>query len=291
MKKVPIKKWLIPAICTVVVVAVAAVAVLLLQPKGGVAIVKNWKPQRASSDVEPYARRAIDIIDSYLDFEISGSEAKAAFDEVRCRMNELNILSGGKQYNLADDVIENRVASLYLDAEDLSDSSYREHRDLLMFQIGEPVSGRTYPARQTHYDEEDQLCEAYFDEYLTLANRYSHNTFDDMVLVSVDFDYMNGTTIKDMRKALEHAWSQLEGQPGKNCSVIASYQKYGQDVFSVYISKFEENTAFLVQSAIDFHKVDVENKESLERNVTSLEFQSFHLLKEELEKMSAAFDP
>lgn len=292
MKKVPVKKWLIPAICAVIAVAAVVAIVLLLQPKGGVAIVKKWKPKRASSNVEPYARRAIEIIDSYLAFEIDGAEVKRAVDEVRTRMEELDISYDDKRYTLADDVVDHRIFCLYIDADKMTDSEFWEYRDVLAFQIGEDVSGRVYPAKQDYFDDDDRQCLSYLDEYANMVDRYSCYVGEDWVNPSVEVDRMNGVGVGDIYSLIKHVWRELGNQ--ENCARYTfklSYKVYGQEAFSVVCTKYQNEKLFLIFPGIDSHAEEREDisEDWVKHNVYQTEY--LQELKEELDRMAKAFDP
>lgn len=299
MKKVAIKKWLIPAICAVAVVAVAVVAVFLLQPKGGVAIVKKWKPQRASSNVEPYARRAIEIIDSYLGFKISADEAKAAFKEVSTRMEDLDITFDDKRYTVADDIIDSRILYLYFDAEEMTDSEFWEYRDVLAFQIGEDVSGRKYPAKHDHYNlgdfenriDKDQELFARLDEYAGAVAEYDCHALEDFLSVSITLDQMNGVKVNDVYAIVDHVLEEFEeGADYEGFSLAVRYQKYDQEVFTVSFLKNQYLQSFMIAPSIDFHTYDAEDIENGKMERETFQTEDIQELKEELEKMAKAFD-
>lgn len=289
MKKLLTKKALYCLIGFAIILTAAIIIVLTLQPKGTIAITKKWKPYTASTEVVPYARHAIEIIDNYLNFKITKEEAKDAFSNIDSRISKLNISYSSKEHNTADIIIDRCITYLYIEADKMTDKDYWLYRDLLAFQIGESTSKNSYSPNQFTNEYHDNTCQTYFKNFISTAYDSTSYVTDSHTSVSADFDYINGMNIMDIYNALECAWLEVPESTNNHSYMITTrYYYYGQEVFSVSAFKSTTETTFMISKPIDFHSISEDEYLSSSAEYF-YQFSSLQDIKRELTKMKNAF--
>ena len=218
---------------------VLAVALVLLSVFGLVACGSGdspdtWTPTRASSEIEPYARKAIEIIDGYLAFELTVDEATNEFRELRRRIEPFDIRGIDSTYNDPDQSIAHIIEMLsILDADTRTDLEYYEYRDILAFQIGEAVSGKSYDPDRYGIDNCPKMMEL-FDVEAFPVEYVSELEFEDGWYWSMTFDELNGVSITDFQGYIESVYDDFINSNMNEGSLSFNYSRYEQDVF--YIS-------------------------------------------------------
>ena len=218
---------------------VLAVALVLLFVFGLVACGSGdspdtWTPTRASSEIEPYARKAIEIIDGYLAFELTVDEATNEFRELRRRIEPFDIRGIDSTYNDPDQSIAHIIEMLsILDADTRTDLEYYEYRDILAFQIGEAVSGKSYDPDRYGIDNCPKMMEL-FDVEAFPVEYVSELEFEDGWYWSMTFDELNGVSITDFQGYIESVYDDFINSNMNEGSLSFNYSRYEQDVF--YIS-------------------------------------------------------
>ena len=291
MKNLFTKKALTILICMAIVLTTAIVIVFALQPRGSAAITSKWNAKKASVEVIPYARRAIEIIDEYLGFKITSTDAKKAFSDLNSRISTLDISFDSKNYNAADEIVDTCILYLYISADEMSDTSFWLYRDILSAQIGESVSGRTYAAQYLMQTDADQTCSIFFKNHLVSSCRYTSHETDTYTSVSAEFDYLNGVGITALYDILECAWLEIPKDSGDHIySITISYKYYGQEVFSVSAFKSAAENTFFISKPIDFHTLSEDEYLSISEK-SSIEIASLQDVGVELAKMNRNFHP
>lgn len=198
----------------------------------------TWQPITASGDVAPYARRAIEIIDGYLNFRMSSEEASEAFRELSERIEPLDVRDVDSEYSETDQTVAYIIEMLAIGkAKNKTDVEYHQYRDVLAFQIGEPVSGNSYAADQTVYDqdEERQLKELIDIDTLPFDHGYLI-TGDDVLIASLAFDQMNGVNVADLQQYIQIVYRNIIEKDVKKNSLDFGYARYEQDVFCINLT-------------------------------------------------------
>lgn len=217
-----------------------AVALVLLSVFGLVACGSGdsshtWTPTRASSEIEPYARRAIEIIDGYLAFELTVDEATNEFEALYRRIEPLDIRSIDSTYNNSDQRISYIIDMLAIfDADKTTDLEYQKYRDLLAFQIGEKVSGKSYDPNRDGIDDCPKMLELFDVDTLPIDFAFEDN-FEDFWLWSLTFDEFNGVSIKDLQGYIESVYDDFESSNMNEASFSFYYNRYEQDVFRIFL--------------------------------------------------------
>lgn len=210
----------------------------------------EWEPVRASEDVEPYARRAIEIIDEYLAFEITADEAEKAFRELHVRIIPLNISDDDSEYNKADRIIDDCIDTLaMLSIKNRSDAELNEYKDIFAFQIGEKVSKKTYTAPQHVFSEKEEELSQYIDiEKIHFDLASIHQSADSCFIYFV-FDTRNGFTEQDITQILESAFSNTEKTISKSFSFTVYIQCYDQPAVCISIYTFSDSFVGTVEES------------------------------------------
>lgn len=188
-----------------------------------------------SADIKPYAKRAVEVIDAYLAFQMSADEAGAALDEVYERMD-------GQSIRTKDDIYSDREQSIASDIYLISgngvarrtDVELRRYRDEIAFAIGEPVTGYVYEAEQNIWDEEDPLPSLIDIDSVPFFSGGA-NVTADMCHCALFFDEMNVPDIEDLQIYIEYAFNCMLAK-GKNItSLNVHYRRFGQSVLVINI--------------------------------------------------------
>lgn len=196
----------------------------------------QWQPIRASAEIEPYARRAIEIIDEYLAFEMTSDEATKAFWELYRRISSFDIIAIDSEYNDADQTIYHSISSLSSgQAKNKSDIEYYQYRDLLSFQVGEPVSGKSYNAERSVPLDDDYLEELIEIDSIPF-NLGSMRVMDDYRHGLLHFDSRNGVCISDLQQYIETFYESLIDNGITNAGISVYYSCFDQDVFCVSLN-------------------------------------------------------
>lgn len=194
---------------------------------------ESWKFQRASAEVAPYAERAIEIIDGYLNFKTSIEETATSFEELYDRIKFLDISYLNEAYNDADYQINHCITWLWLDADELTDKQFRMYRDMLAFQLGENVSGNTYSAERQNTTHDVYYGADYIGDYKAISNSYSYYESDTAIMAMVRFDWMNGVYPTDLEKIASDIIAMAKDVE-KSFSISIDYQCYGQSAFFAF---------------------------------------------------------
>lgn len=165
----------------------------------------RWEPERVSDDLIPYVERTIEIIDGYLNFEIPADEATTQIGEVSNRMGAESIADFDNNYPF----VERHCASYITRWEKFgidsdSDIELRAARDVLLYAIGNPVSG------ERDYHSSDSA-----------ADLMQH------------YDYMCGYNPEDMAGIAMEIYDAIVSDESEYDVAYQSYMCYEQYVFMV----------------------------------------------------------
>lgn len=197
-----------------------------------------WKAEEVSKDVRPYVKRAVEIIDSYLAFEMSGAEADNNFSELLARFEPLNVTEWDIEEHFVDVMAAYDIRSFKYDTvSERTDVELRQARDVLAFQIGEAVSGNAYPVevQSNLFDEEGVPTK--LQSLVMPASSTLFSVIDNKIYVTISFDAVNGVT---PTKLYEYTNAILSAVSDAPCDVSISYDYYGQMVFLVRLTVNEE---------------------------------------------------
>lgn len=197
----------------------------------------TWKPESTSQEIRPYVERAIEIIDSYLGFDISAEQANTAFTELYSRLEPLGVTDTDSSYSFVDRTAV--LAIMRLSHSDFTDTEYRETRDILAYQIGESVSGKAFPVKKDlNIFEDEQVPEALRDFD---APAYSSSVFEfsDGYHFSLYFDAINGIAPSDLltyaNTIIDSVLKVTDSSHKTSFNVHIGYNYYEQTVFGLYL--------------------------------------------------------
>jgi len=269
-----------------------AVALVLLSVFGLVACGSGdspdtWTPTRASSEIEPYAQKAIEIIDGYLAFELTVDEATNEFRELRRRIEPFDIRGIDSTYNDPDQSIAHIIEMLsILDADTRTDLEYYEYRDILAFQIGEAVSGKSYDPDRYGIDNCPKMMEL-FDVEAFPVEYVSELEFEDGWYWSMTFDELNGVSITDFQGYIESVYDDFINSNMNEGSLSFNYSRYEQDVFYISLNFAEgELTGGVYRDGEEVEKA----RELLNEKLKNEEISSMEELPEELSILKPLYE-
>lgn len=271
----------------VLAVALALLSVFGLVACGSGDSSHTWTPTRASSEVEPYARKAIEIIDGYLAFELTVDEATNEFRELRRRIEPFDIRGIDSTYNDPDQSIAHIIEMLsILDADTRTDLEYYEYRDILAFQIGEAVSGKSYDPDRYGIDNCPKMMEL-FDVKAFPVEYVSELEFEDGWYWSMTFDELNGVSITDFQGYIESVYDDFINSNMNEGSLSFNYSRYEQDVFYISLNFAEgELTGGVYRDGEEVEKA----RELLNEKLKNEEISSMEELPEELSILKPLYE-
>lgn len=271
---------------------VLTVALVLLSVFGLVACGSGdsshtWTPTRASSEVEPYARKAIEIIDGYLAFESTVDEATNEFRELRRRIEPFDIRGIDSTYNNPDQSIAHIIEMLsILDADMRTDLEYYEYRDILAFQIGEAVSGKSYDPDRYGIDNCPKMMELFDVEAFPVVSTSEIEATDSYIWF-MTFDEMNGVSITDFQGYIESVCDDFINSNINWANFNFYYKRYEQDVFYISLDFMGEKLTGVVYR--DGEEVEKARKQLTEK-FTSEEIAAMEELPKEFSILNPLYE-
>ena len=198
----------------------------------------TWKAKEVSKDVQPYVERAVEIIGSYLAFEMSAAEADSNFSELLTRFEPLNVTEWDAEKHHTDIMAAYDILSFEYNAvSERTDIELRQARDILAFQIGEDVSGNAYPIEDQSNLFDEEGVPAKLQALVMPASSTYFSVTNNICYVSVNFEAVNGVTPIDLYEYTKDILNALSELP---CDIYIPYYYYGQLVFSVHLTADEE---------------------------------------------------
>lgn len=238
---------------------------------------QKWRPERASSDIQPYAERAIEIIDAYLSFKMTADEATEEFNKLVDRVESMDFTGLDSEYSSVDQNLAYEIKHLdYPSADKRTDLEYRQIRDVIAYQIGKDVSGRVYPAEYANGTFADEPGPNALKDYNAPASSaYAHEgTTDSSYTISISFDYMNGLGPLDMIDHVERLANVLSSASRKDnitFTLYASYECYEQDVFSLHLEVSKNSASGFVASLTSQSDITFSDVNSVKEIAPALE--------------------
>lgn len=206
----------------------------------------TWEPELASTYVRPYAERAIEIIDDYLHFEMNSDEANSAFEELNNRIESLDVDMYSQNTNSGDAQIA--MAIRHVDRFCFSILSTDEevclYRDIISYQIGEEVSGKTYEAERVVSPEGGELL---LGQFLDIENApfssswVYHDEASDSWYINLKFDKMNDVSLASLDAYIAEILGSADTKGIDSIMLTISYNVYAQEAATVYIIVQEDS--------------------------------------------------
>lgn len=162
----------------------------------------GWKPELVSDDFAPYVERAVEILEQYLDSDISADYAslrlEALGDEVEALDIDYGDILGGKsKYCEADWMIamDIRILSIGGISTYAEPEFYENHIDVFNFHLGEKISGKKF-APGKHISEEDALSKKLVDSAIPVSSAYDGLNASPEITLS--FEYLDGVNVEEL---------------------------------------------------------------------------------------------
>ena len=229
-----------------------------------IACSKTPEPKRPLSDAHnKYGTKALEIVDNYLDFSISASDAYKQIDELYSSVNALPKVEENDDTYYGNHFVEHDVSMIRFELSDISSGrgSYeelKEKRDDLAEQLG--LITRPH---ETQAPKETTMPYAQQQEIAALVKRmfgddtdvYMFDRGEDVFDLSVYFDSSDKALFADWLQALIDAVRLIEVHYGFNFSNISlgfSYSSGGEDLYMLWDSHDGGVSGFLSDGTIAF---------------------------------------
>lgn len=209
--------------------------VFLLTGCSSATTLEKWQQEPVSTDIVPYAKRVVEVIDAYLAFQMSADEAGAAIDDIYKHMDGQNIRTKDDIYS---DYEQSIVSDIYLLSGSgiarRTDIELRQYRDEIAFAIGEPVTGYIYEAERNIWDEDDPLADLINVDDIPFYSG-SADVTDNLCMCALSFDEMNIQQFNDLQKYIKDVYDRLSVIEKPIKMISAHYRRYGQSVYYISI--------------------------------------------------------
>lgn len=222
---------------------------------------EHWQPSITSANIEPYAEKALGIVEQYLAFEITLSEFSAGISEVYNRLD----WDDCEENNSADTAVCSTISDLYFHYDEFNDNAFRMYRDILIFQLGGIAKDETYPPAKR--------INAFEEESKNLANRLKLQSFpasdvsiyafeeSSFPLVLITFDLANGVMPEDVFNYYKTLINYAKQEDVRIDSLTIFYHIYGQLAFAIDAISNESGTYTL---SLDLDVGNITKKEYVE---------------------------
>lgn len=196
----------------------------------------GWKPELVSDDFAPYVERAVEILEQYLDSDISADYAslrlEALGDEVEALDIDYGDILGGKsKYCEADWMIamDIRILSIGGISTYAEPEFYENHIDVFNFHLGKKISGEKYSP------------DKYISKNSTLAQKIVAGSIPIDTASSTDstvalcFEYLDGVNVEDLGDYVQKVVRAADREDILLDKVTVVYSCCEQTVFQIII--------------------------------------------------------
>ena len=217
-------------------------ALILAGCSNGASTSARWNPVQASDKVVPYAERAIELIDLYLDFDISAKELKSEMSSLYDRMHGSTIQTGD-DYNKADKEIARYIFDMKSYTK--SDDTCKQYREKISFLIGIVPNGIVTPAKREISNEEDSIsARGNLKNFVDVDSVPFSRGYADKDIgfwsVRLTFDMENGVKVSDLEKYINQVLQNFKDFDLDSASVSCYYDCFGESVFDIHIHVYED---------------------------------------------------
>ena len=197
-----------------------------------------WVPESVSKDLRPYAETALDILNQYLSFSISSDDAAAKFEELQHRVDTIGIDPYSADTSPADSQIIQAIK--HVDMFCFSIVSEEEdvflYKDIISFQLGNSLSGKSYPADKIYTTEDSKT---HLDIFLSVDTAPFSDAFvyyDEngaFWQISLTFDKLNGIAIEGLGKYINEILENAYANDIDSLEIDIHYEVCGQDAATI----------------------------------------------------------
>lgn len=159
----------------------------------------GWKPELVSDDFAPYVERAVEILEQYLDSDISADYAslrlEALGDEVEALDIDYGDILGGKsKYCEADWMIamDIRILSIGGISTYAEPEFYENHIDVFNFHLGEKISGKKY-APGKYIGDDSALAQKIVAKSIPIDSASSTDS-----TITLFFEYLDSVNVEEL---------------------------------------------------------------------------------------------
>lgn len=194
---------------------------------------RTWTPATVSSNVKTYVKTTVELLEQYLNFEISEDEFDEKIQEINHRLSQYDLLDSENVENQAEYIAARLIDSLAeYGIPYKSDSRIKEKIDILRFQMGEETSGEIYSVTPTTSDEAQEYIKS-LDFADTLYEICMLSDTENSKSIYLSYDRRNGETVESINRCILGSWDKLFSS--ENVSLSIFYDCYDQSVVNYTI--------------------------------------------------------
>ena len=193
-----------------------------------------------SHHVISYAKETIEIIDDYLNFNLTYSEARSKFSEVYRRFEMLGIDRYNSDENPSDRILADvmRQIDLFGFSVISDDARMRKYKDIISFQIGEKTTGLNFEAEKYLESEESEMLIGDVLDYgaTPFDSAYvSYNKETDTWLVNIVFDRLNGVMVQDLENYILEIYNSCVSSSESVLTLCITYNVYNREAVTIVL--------------------------------------------------------
>ena len=232
--------------------------------------VGKWTPGVASDDVKKYGEMAIELLEQYLNFEITESEFEQQIDDINERLSKFNLTDtedSSERTNPEDEA--NAVIAVKINSLAEYGISYKSDRDIekiadiLRFNIGQKVSGREYEARRGTLGDDDAalmqrigLSETPFQFCI-----YSCDEDTGRQIARIVYDCADGVNVDDIKQYALSVWDALGGEEKSTTIIYINFYRYDQFVLNYMLAIEDGETSGRIIGVMTIWRLPSSNRE------------------------------
>ena len=225
---------------------------------------KTPEPKRPLSDAHnKYGTKALEIVDAYLDFTISASDAYKQIDELYSSANALPKVEKSDTTYYGNYFVEHDVSMIRYELRDISSGrgSYenlKEKRDDLAEELGliiRPHETQAPKETTMPYAQQQEIASLVKEVFGDGADVYMFDQGEEVFDLSVYFSSSDKALFADWLNALLDAANLVEAQYGfsfTNITLGFRYEKNGEELYLSWHSKDGGKTGQLSDGTIGF---------------------------------------
>ena len=207
---------------------------------------RTWTPATVSSNVKTYVKTTVELLEQYLNFEISEDEFDEKIQEINHRLSQYDLLDSENVENQAEYIAARLIDSLAeYGIPYKSDIRIKEKIDILRFQIGEKTSGEIYSVTPTTSDEAQGYIKS-LDFADTSYEICMLSDSENSQGIYLSYDRRNGETVESINKCILGSWDKMFSTD--KVSLRISYNCYDQPVIIYSIRYIDGNLEGIIMN-------------------------------------------
>lgn len=198
----------------------------------------GWKPELVSDDFAPYVERAVEILEEYLESDISAEYASLRLEVLGDEVDALNInLSDiyGKESNyceadwtLAQSIRILAIGGIYANNQKQTESLEND-LDIFNFHLGEKISGKNYTPSK-YISDDSTIAQKIVPNSMPISS--ARSTESDITL---SFEYLDGVQVEEIGEYVQKVVRNADRDDVQLDEITVVYSCCEQIVFEIII--------------------------------------------------------